>query len=353
MTITLAPPRADWLAWRRGGIGATDIAAILGVSTWASPWSVWAEKVGLIRTTDDNDDDDPREFGRRAETMLAPWYEDYTGRKVIATQLAVTHPTKPWAKATPDGATADTDPCTGGGDCPIPGHGNSLHTRQWGRGHVTDVAALLTMAGSRDGLEMKTDGDPRPWDPNDLDLKHTIQAQWQMGCSGPVADGGWRTVDLAVLHGRKFRVYTIDRDDKFIAWAMGEGERFWHEHVLAKVPPPPDGSDATRRALSAVYSDQIDPTVEVDLDRLAGTVTELIEAKLLEKQAEERAQVAANEIKAAMGRAAVGKVGGRLAATQRAGTRTTTCKACGHRSTSAPFITLNTHTDYLDDGGHP
>lgn len=36
--------RAEWLEWRRNGIGATDVAGILGVSPWASPWSVWADK---------------------------------------------------------------------------------------------------------------------------------------------------------------------------------------------------------------------------------------------------------------------------------------------------------------------
>ncbi len=351
MTITLAPPRPQWLPWRRGGCGATDAAIILGIpSTWASPWSVWAEKVGLIRTTDDDDDDDPREFGRRAEAMLAPWYEDYTGRRVVASQLALTHPTKHWARATPDGATAEFDPCTGGGDCPVPGHAAyGPHTREWGRQFVDDIAALLEMAKVRRGLEVKTDGDPRVWDPNDIDLKHTVQAQWQMACTGPVADGGWDSVDLAVLHGRRFRVYTIDRDDKFIAWALGEVERFWEEYVLPKKPPPPDGSDATKRALSAVYADGIDPAKEVDLDRLEGTVTELIEAKLLAKQAEARAQVAANEIKAAMGDAAIGNVRGRLAATQRAGTQRRVCKACGDVNETAPFITLTTHTDYLPD----
>jgi predicted phage-related endonuclease len=37
--------RADWLEWRRGGIGGSDVAAILGVSPWRTEFDVWASKV--------------------------------------------------------------------------------------------------------------------------------------------------------------------------------------------------------------------------------------------------------------------------------------------------------------------
>ena len=60
----MSSERAEWLDWRRGGIGSSDIAAIIGLSPWATPYSVWAEKTGRL---DNHDNDDTvKEFGRRA-----------------------------------------------------------------------------------------------------------------------------------------------------------------------------------------------------------------------------------------------------------------------------------------------
>jgi len=36
----------EWLEWRRKGIGASDMAAILGVSPYSTPYQIWCEKTG-------------------------------------------------------------------------------------------------------------------------------------------------------------------------------------------------------------------------------------------------------------------------------------------------------------------
>lgn len=36
----------EWLEWRRKGIGASDVAALIGLSKWSTPYKVWADKVG-------------------------------------------------------------------------------------------------------------------------------------------------------------------------------------------------------------------------------------------------------------------------------------------------------------------
>ena len=66
--MTTVDTRAEWLRWRRSGIGASDIAALLGISPWASPFSVWADKLGLL-PDEELDDDDVREFGRRLDAL--------------------------------------------------------------------------------------------------------------------------------------------------------------------------------------------------------------------------------------------------------------------------------------------
>ena len=38
--------REEWLERRRKTIGGSDAAGIVGLSKWASPFSVWADKTG-------------------------------------------------------------------------------------------------------------------------------------------------------------------------------------------------------------------------------------------------------------------------------------------------------------------
>lgn len=37
---------SEWKAWRKNGIGASDIAAIMCLSPWSTPFKVWEEKTG-------------------------------------------------------------------------------------------------------------------------------------------------------------------------------------------------------------------------------------------------------------------------------------------------------------------
>lgn len=53
----LAPKEFDreaWLAERRKQLGASEIACILGVSPFAGPWEVWADKMGLTEPWEGN-----------------------------------------------------------------------------------------------------------------------------------------------------------------------------------------------------------------------------------------------------------------------------------------------------------
>lgn len=41
-----------WFKWRAGGITASDVPIILGLSPYKTPWQLWAEKVGRINAID-------------------------------------------------------------------------------------------------------------------------------------------------------------------------------------------------------------------------------------------------------------------------------------------------------------
>jgi len=49
-----------------------------------------------------------------------------------------------------------------------------------------------------------------------------------------------KSADLAVLIGNcDFRIYTIERDMRLEGLILSHALAFWHNHVLAKIPPKP------------------------------------------------------------------------------------------------------------------
>lgn len=257
--------RDQWLAWRRTGLSATDAAKIIGLSPWGTPWTVWANKVGLIDDTD-VEVTDAMEFGSRAEPMLAAWLYDRTGIYTIGAQTHVTHPGRPWMLATVDGYAADHPAAT-----------------------IADAIA---------GVEIKTTSDSADEWKQSIPLHYQAQAQWQMACTGLPA-----TI-MPTLHlafGRlQFEVHTIARDEEDIAMLTAAGERFWHDHVLAGIAPDVDASQATSTALGAAWAEHtVDDAVEAD-DDLVATVANLRDAKAQAKALDEQITYLENVVKAAL-----------------------------------------------------
>src|SRR5258708_35784072 len=48
-------PREEWLAARRQGITAGEVAAVMGVSSWESPYSLFYRKTGDLPEQGDNE----------------------------------------------------------------------------------------------------------------------------------------------------------------------------------------------------------------------------------------------------------------------------------------------------------
>ena len=67
--IKLIHGSPEWLAFRRTGIGGSDAAAILGLSSFKSNVEVWEEKTGR-REAEDISDKSQVQYGKNAEDML-------------------------------------------------------------------------------------------------------------------------------------------------------------------------------------------------------------------------------------------------------------------------------------------
>lgn len=262
--------RADWLAWRRHGLGGSDIAAILGLSPWQSPWALWADKVGL--THGDNDTTEAMEFGRRVEPVLAPWFTDLTGLHVVGEQTWCTHPGQEWMRCTVDGFVADSP--------------------------TSDVDAALGV------VEFKaTSAAAAEWE-TQIPVGYQCQATWNMLVTG--VDRCWFGV-LHLAFGRpQFRVYELALDVADADTVLAAARSFWFDHVAAGVPPATDGSTATRAALAAAWPDDNDQAVDVPGD----IVHLLADLKAQAKDLGGRIVAVENELKAALGENAVGLVDG-------------------------------------------
>jgi len=189
--------RQAFLAARRRGIGASDVAAVCGLSKFRTPLHVYLDKLGLLP-----DDDTPsKRWGRLLEEVVAQAYAEETGREVRPVEgLVVRHPTLDWVAASPDRDVVD----------------HPLY------------------------LECKTARTPEGWGepgtdevPNDYHL----QCQWQI----LAAEGrGIEGVDVAVLiGGSDFRRYHVPRCPEIQHRLLEIAGELW-DRIQRRDPPPAD-----------------------------------------------------------------------------------------------------------------
>ena len=89
--------RTEWLKWRQKGLGGSDIAGILGLSPWTTPFGVYFDKVTPVEDQVD-DDDKAKRRGRLLERAVGDWMAGELERDLDLGQLIV-HPDHDWARA--------------------------------------------------------------------------------------------------------------------------------------------------------------------------------------------------------------------------------------------------------------
>lgn len=254
-------PREEWLHWRKKGIGGSDAATVCGLNPYSSLLSLYADKLGLLPEKEDNEQ---MRQGRDLEQYVAERFMEATGKKVKRLNAMLVHPDHDWMLA--------------------------------------DVDRLVV--GESALLECKTTSvyNKADFENGEIPPYYYVQVQHYLAVTGlPV---GY----LAVLVlNRGFYWYRIDADPNEQAKLIELESAFWHNHVLAKVPPEPDGSDASKEAVQALCSPVQEPAGEAllyDLDKdIARYLALQDEIAPLQKQADAIKQ----KIALAMGDNAYGK----------------------------------------------
>ena len=52
-TVIRPKDRAEWLEYRKDGIGSSEVATILGLNPWETPYQLWRRKKGLDAPKDE------------------------------------------------------------------------------------------------------------------------------------------------------------------------------------------------------------------------------------------------------------------------------------------------------------
>jgi putative phage-type endonuclease len=95
--------REEWLAERKNGIGASEVATALGVNPFKSAFELWAEITGLAEA-ENLDDRETIIWGKLLEGPIIGEFGRRTGRVVDPhnQNVMLVHPTHGFLRGTPD-----------------------------------------------------------------------------------------------------------------------------------------------------------------------------------------------------------------------------------------------------------
>lgn len=265
--MTLTP---EQLQLRKNRIGASEIAALVGMSSWSTPASVWAEKMGL-----DAFEGNPfTEWGSTCEPAIAAWYAKENNLLSMASEWSfdawlqsasdlsalvpcgsLVHPEDDWALATPDRLVVID-------------------------GAVQKIVQIKTSQMASEWGEPGTDVIPDAY---------LCQVTWEMwlcrATFGPQID----TCDVAVsICGRPPVTYVVAYDEAFLQTLRAAGLHFVNNHLLPGVEPPLDyGHAVTQEYIRRKFNRTDGSTIrseDVDTDELAIAIHRLAVAQSIAKR---------------------------------------------------------------------
>ncbi|MGL9878002.1 hypothetical protein IGJ25_002590 [Enterococcus sp. DIV0240d] len=233
---TLEMTHDEWLLDRRKGIGGSDVATILGLNKWKSPYQLWLEKTGQIDL--EHTESEPAYWGNVLEEVVAREFQERTGKKVRRRNQVFDHPLHPFLRANID----------------------------------RDVV------GENAILECKTANAflGKEWEGEEVPLSYLCQVQHYMNVLNK------KYCYIAVLvGGQKFIWKRVDRDQELIDTITELLVDFWENNVIKGIEPMIDGSEATQEFLKERYSelDEVETTLPPTFDDLVDQKRELKKTK--------------------------------------------------------------------------
>lgn len=211
----------EWHAARADSLGGSEVAAVLGLSPWQSPFSLWhAKRNGWI-----SDANPEMEWGHYLEPALLAWFEDHHGCQL---ERGWTYQRNGWRHANPDGVV------------------------------TSFTAAMQPRPG--DVVEAKKASADDQWGTpgtDEVPPYYRVQGIWYMD----VLQSS-RCLFVVTNLGRSPEVYVVDYDPAEARLIRGHAAAFWRS-LRHDQPPPLDGHDATYQTVRRLHPDIDGDTVEL------------------------------------------------------------------------------------------
>lgn len=244
--------RADFLKRRKTGIGGSDVAAVLGLSKWKTPYQLWVDKTS---DTVEENESEILHFGQVLEQVVADEYARRNHVKVQRRNRSYQHPEHPELIGNIDRYIV------GGGilECKT---ADKFTAHLWGENNSDEIPDY-----------------------------YLVQVQHYMHVTG------YHEAALAVLiGGNEFRQYEVSYDKELAEFAAAKCVEFWQTFVVPRVAPPALPGDD----LAEYYRDRSGATVTAT-PYVTQLVSELKETKQRVKEEETRADDLVRMIKVFMG----------------------------------------------------
>ena len=260
-------PYADWLEYRKQGIGGSDASVVCGINRYKSPVELWMEKTDQMPSQEAGE---AAYWGTQLEPFVRAEFTKRTGIEVIHTMQLLQSEEHPFMLANLDGI------------CDVPDVGKCIFEAK---------TASAYKAGE--------------WEDTIPD-EYMLQVQHYMAVTGCVG-----TYIAVLIGGNTFKWRFVERDEELISMLIELESAFWN-HVLDSTPPPLDGSDASAKFLAERLHDSI-PKSHITLpDTAADLLSQYDEACEELEIVTERKQKAENLLKEMMGENEVGTIGDRI-----------------------------------------
>lgn len=258
--------REEWLKYRTGGIGGSDVSIIAGINPFKSVHQLWLEKTGQVEP--EQTESEFAHFGTLLEPIVRKEFTERTGIKVRQKRMLLQSEEYPFMYADLDG--------------------------------VINEDGELAIFEAKIASQYKMD----TWE-DDVPAGYILQVQHYMAVTGAK-----KTYIAALIGGNRFVYHVVERDKVMIAKIIAMEKYFWETHVLGGVEPVPDGSEATTNYFNSKFSNSNGQTIELPEEALA--ICEEYERLSEELKALETAKsAAANQLKSYLKEAEAGTVGDR------------------------------------------
>ncbi len=274
----------EWMEIRSKTIGGSEAGAVVGLSPYQSPFSLWCEKTGRAKPFEGNL---TTEIGSYMEEFVAQKFSALTGLDVVRSNFIWFNDMFPDQHATPDRLIKPT----------------SLHD----------------LKGLKCGLEIKTTSVFNKL--KDGAFPEIYYAQ----CVQYLSVMEYDIWFLAVLVGnRELHIYELRRSDEYPVpvfvesdlvvedsevYALKDACTEFMDMVRKDTPPIVDGSEATIDAINDVYPES-DPESETELTEDWGDLFDLLtDLTRKQKHTEEQINEIKNRIKVEMGANELAKCG--------------------------------------------